>query len=444
MKLNVGIISIGFTNFRYDIAQDYLSKSIEILKLNDNINLIEESDILLEEIDIVNYLAEFKKKDLDLLICQVGTFSMGANMVNIIDKVGETPLFLCGFRDPIIKGYNTIPLNSLTGFNMFTSFLKKMNKKFSYVYGTLEEEHFFNKINNTIEALYVNKHLRNAKFCVVGSRVPGFYLSEVDQLGFRKKIGPEIVYWSVGSLVKQAKEISISRVNEEIGKFDKKVIITSTNEMVEKNIRIQLAIEDYKNANNISAFSIKCWPEFQELYGTAVCLVLSRLTNKGILTSCEGDITGLATMYIQYILTNKAPFFTDLVNISKQGTVKAWHCGQAPESLAESDVKYCEHPTMKNGLGVSVQFDMIKSEVNMSKLSEGNGEYKLFNLKGKSVETDRELEGSQTDLVFEKNIDEILEIIVEEGIEHHYSVIHENIEDILKEYCKWTDVKYLG
>ena len=47
-----------------------------------------------------------------------------SGLKNIIKKMQYTPLFLCGFRDPIVEDYNTIPLNSLTGFNMFTSFLK--------------------------------------------------------------------------------------------------------------------------------------------------------------------------------------------------------------------------------------------------------------------------------------------------------------------------------
>ncbi len=442
MKLKVGLLSIGFQNFRYDIANEYLNTTAKNLKESDKVELVYTDRVLMDEDDILDELDRFGGEQIDLLVCQVGTFTMGANVVNIIKKMQHTPLFLCGFRDPIVNDYNTIPLNSLTGFNMFTSFLKKFNKKFSYVYGTLEETKFMQKLNTTIDALFVKKELDNAKFCVVGSRVPGFYLSEVDQLAFRDVIGPRVSYWSVGQVVEAAKKIDPSRVDAEISSFTK-VSITTTSEMLEKNVRIYLAIKDYKEENNISAFSIKCWPEFQELYNTAVCFVLSKLTDNGIMASCEGDIPGLATMYIQHKLTNKIPFFTDLVNISQSGSIKAWHCGQGPESLADSDVEYCEHPTMKSGLGASVQYTMKKGNLNMTKLSEGSGEYKLFNLKGHSVEVDRELAGTQTDIVFDKDIDEILETIVEEGIEHHYSIIHEDLTDTLIEWCKWSDVKYI-
>jgi L-fucose isomerase-like protein len=161
------------------------------------------------------------------------------------------------------------------------------------------------------------------------------------------------------------------------------------------------------------------------------------------MASCEGDIPGLATMYIQHKLSGKIPFFTDLVNISQSGSIKAWHCGQGPESLADSSVEYCEHPTMKSGLGTSVQYTMKRDNLNMAKLSEGSGEYKLFNVKGHSVEVDRELAGTQTDIVFDKDIDEILDVIVEEGIEHHYSIIHEDLTEVLIEWCKWSNVKYI-
>lgn len=443
MKLKVGLISIGFQNFRTDIAKEYLGETADYLETLDNVELFYKKDVFMNEDDILEELDYFNTNQVDLLVCQVGTFTMGANVVNIIKKMQHTPLFLCGFRDPIVEDYNTIPLNSLTGFNMFTSFLKKFNKKFSYVYGTVKEEKFFSKMQTTIDALYVKKELDKAKFCVIGSRVPGFYLSEVDQLKFREVVGPRISYWSVGQVVEAAKKIDQTRVDEEIKTF-MNVKITTTSEMLEKNVRIYLAVRDYKEANNISAFSIKCWPEFQELYNTAVCFVLSKLTDSGIMASCEGDITGLATMYMQHVLSNKIPFFTDLVNISQSGSIKAWHCGQGPESLADSDVEYCEHPTMKSGLGTSVQYTMKTGDLNMSKLSEGSGDYKLFNLKGHSVEVDRELMGTQTDIVFDKNIDEILDTIVEEGIEHHYSIIHDDLTDTLIEWCKWSNIKYLG
>jgi hypothetical protein len=196
MKLKVGLMSIGFQNFRFDIANEYLIETAKRLEKNDKLELVYTDKVLMDENDVLLELDRLGGEQIDLLICQVGTFSMGANVVNIIKEMQHVPLFLCGFRDPIVEDYNTIPLNSLTGFNMFTSFLKKFNKKFSYVYGTLEEPKFMDKINTTIDALYMKKELNNAKFCVVGSRVPGFYLSEVDQLGFRDIIGPRVVCWS--------------------------------------------------------------------------------------------------------------------------------------------------------------------------------------------------------------------------------------------------------
>lgn len=444
MKIKVGLLSFGYRNFRYDIAQSYLEDTIKQLS-NIDIELIYCNHVLVDEGDGLNNIDMLGSAGLDLLIFQIGTFTSGDIMMEIIERFKEIPLFIWGFKDPIVEDYKTIPLNSLTGFNMFTSFLYKTKKKFSYAYSEYGNSETWQKLMDTIKAIKVKKELSKAKFCVIGSRVPGFYLSMIDEINFRDKIGPKIEFYSIGSLLKDANNIDSVEVEKEMTKLYSKFKISAVLEMVEKNIRIELAILNYVVKNNVDAVSIKCWPEFQELYGCAVCSVLSRLNDKGIIASCEGDVAGLATMYIQYKLTNKVPFFTDLGTITKDGNMKAWHCGQGPSSLAEdpSKVEYTEHPTLGNGYGVSVQFKMKKSDITMCKLKEDFNGYKLFVAAGKTVDADRELTGTQTDIRFNLDINEILRVIVEEGIEHHYSIVHENISRELREFCKWMNIEII-
>ena len=46
--LNVCFMSIGFPNFRYDIAQKILGKSLEWMRQNESINLIECCKVLIQ------------------------------------------------------------------------------------------------------------------------------------------------------------------------------------------------------------------------------------------------------------------------------------------------------------------------------------------------------------------------------------------------------------
>lgn len=442
--MKIGLLSFGFPNFRYDIAQGYLERSIKYFKEKKH-DIVYKENILIEEDQIKNALDEIKKENVDLLIIQCGTYSHGSAMVKVIDLFKETPLLLWGFREPYIEGYRGLPLNSLCGLNMFGSFLKKAHKDYSYVYGDIEDDEVYDKIDRVIKAIEVKTKLKQSRFCIIGGRVPGFYLSNVDELRFKFEIGPEIRYYSLASLLKDAEKISNERVEEEVAKMKDEAIIETTDEMLRKSARIYLAIKDFKEANRINAFAIKCWPEFQSLYNCSVCGVVSRLNNEGIMTSCEGDISGLATMYIQYLITNEPSFFVDLVNVNKEGIAKVWHCGPAPICLARKncEVKYIEHPTIKNGIGFATEFKMKQGKVLMIKLSEKEKGYVLFMAKGKSVEEDRDLVANQADIMFDIPSKKVIDTIMENGIEHHYAIVYQDIEEELTEVCKWLKIKVI-
>lgn len=442
--MKIGLLSLGFPNFRYDIAQDYLKISIEKLK-SSRYELFYKENILIEEDKIDNALNEIKNRNVDLLIVQCGTYSFGSAMAKVIELFRETPLLLWGFREPYVEGFRGLPLNSLCGLNMFGSFLKKAGKEYSYVYGNLDEDKVYEKIDRVIKAIEIKTKLKKSRFCIIGGRVPGFYLSNVDELRFRFEIGPAIEYYSLAGLLEDANKIACDRVKEEVCKIKGEAVIETTDEMLEKSARIYLAIKDFKEANKIDAFTIKCWPEFQSLYNCSVCGVVARLNNEGIMTSCEGDVTGLATMYIQYLITNEPSFFADLVNVNEEGIAKVWHCGPAPICLARAncEVKYTEHPTIKQGMGFATEFKMRQGRLLMLKLKEGKQDYSLFIARGTGVEEDRDLVANQADIKFDTPSEKVIDIIMENGIEHHYAIVYRDIEEELMEVCKWIGIKVL-
>lgn len=441
--MKIGVISLAFPNFRYDIARKYLLESIERLDVGGH-EIICCKEALMTEQAISAELAALKQQNIDLLIVQCGTYSFGSSMMEIIEVFAHTPLLLWGFQEPVIERFTGLPLNSLCGLNMFASFLHKMQKPFSYVYGGVDDERVYTKARRVIKAIEMKTRLRAMRFCVIGGRVPGFYLSNIDEIEFRKHIGPEIVYYSIAALLKDAETIDSDLVQKEKAKIIGEVCeMTSTDEMVEKTARLYLAIRAFQVENRIDAFSIKCWPEFQSLLQCSVCGVVSRLNNENTMTSCEGDISGLATMVMQNLATDSPCFFADLVNINDEGVVKTWHCGSSPVCLARSSAKtkYTEHPTIKQGMGIATQFSMKLGRVTMMKLKESQNGYKLFMAKGTGIEEDRELDANQLDIQFDAPSETVIETIMLHGIEHHYAIAYGDITDTMLEACKWIGIE---
>jgi len=444
MKLNVGILSLGFPNFRWDIANSYYKESVDELKKNTKLNITCPSDIIIDLKELEAEFENFKRDKIDMLFIQCGTYSHGDALMQILKEFKGTPIFMWGFPEPKLEGARDLPLNSLCGLNMYASFLKKLNVKFSYAYGEFGDLDKRKKLEDMFDALLAKKKLKNSRYCIVGGRVPGFYLSNVDEMKFRDEIGPEIIYYSVAKLLKDAKEIPDDVAAKELNLTLNEVDRVSVNsDKLLKTAKVYKALENFKEINNIDCYAIKCWPEFQELENMAVCGVVSKLNNRGILTSCEGDIAGLATMHLQKILGEETPFFADLVNINNEGILKGWHCGTASHSLGKpGTLEYCEHPTIKNDVGVAIEMELKLGKMTMSKLSEGD-RYRLFLSKGEGVQVDRDLSGVQGDFKLNRGIEEVLDGIIENGIEHHFSIVYSDIESKMKEYCKWTGIEVL-
>lgn len=422
--LKVGCICIGYPNFRYDVARGNFHKVLEYLEQQE-LELYSNTEVLITEDDIEVALDEMSKKNIDLFVLAIGTYSYGSALMQYLEKIKGAHLLLWAFREPILEGFTGLPLNSLCGLNMYTSFLKRMGKTdFSYLYGGAEELGTRKQLSAILHAAQIKKELRNARFCIVGGRVPGFYLSNVDELRFREAIGPELVYYSLACLLEDAKELPQEIVDAEVKKTASLVnTCTASGKSQQSSARIYLALRNYARRNGISGFALKCWPDFQELMEVAVCGVVSRLNQEGLLTSCEGDVTGLATMFMQSRMTADPVFLTDLVNITEDGTVKLWHCGSASPALAAdaAQTTYESHPTMKHIDGMAARLDLKPGCVLLCKLSEDTP-YKLLAAEGDCICPDRVLDGNQGDIRIKGDGRKLLELIVEEGIEHHYSI----------------------
>ena len=60
-------------------------------------------------------------------------------------------------------------------------------------------------------------------------------------------------------------------------------------------------IEEHKGSREHVVVAGKCWPAFQTQFGCVPCYVNSRLTRRGIPVSCEVDIYGALSEFIELL-----------------------------------------------------------------------------------------------------------------------------------------------
>lgn len=440
--MKIGLISYGAAVNCYHIAQGYLDETVRWLE-GFPYELLAIEKLILENEANAAAIQRLRAERPDALIVQIGTFAQGNMFMELLMGLEDVPVFVWGFNDPIVESWPTIPLNSLTGMVMMTSYLKKLGKKFSYGYGDFRDEKVREKVTIFLDAIRIKMELRRAKYAVIGGRAPGFYRCAVDELRFRKQVGPEIEYVSLASVLESAGCIEEERVHKCLAELREKMSMGVADVALERSVRLKLAILDYVREHDIEGLTMKCWPELQSIYQCAGCGALSWLNDEGITACCEGDITGLATMDILRRITGKSVFFADLVASPDMGGVKAWHCGFGPEGLAREPegVRYVEQATMRNGIGVGVQYEMREGRLSMCKLSEQEEHYAMFLAGGTGVKTDRELLGVQTDIRLDAGFEKALEVIIENGFEQHYGIVHADVDAQMRELAKWMDIQ---
>lgn len=441
-KLRVGYACLARLTFDGEYAREIMQRSLKVLATMD-VELVHLDELTVTEEDAEAMASHFNSQNIDVAVIQYGTFSLGALMPMLADRL-SVPIVIWGVPEPSLDG-TRLRLNSLCGVNMNAHTLMRLGRKYETVFCLPEDAPA--ELEPLFRTLHCLSRLRRVRMGLVGYRVPGFYTSNCDELEMRRRLGPEVHH------------ITLAEVYDEAAKTDE----TARKQLVEagcaaacsvevdtaefdKAAGVYLALKELTAKYDLDALAVKCWPEFPMDYGVAACWAVSRLNDDGIMTSCEGDVYGLVTMLMGNFLTGKTPMFADLVAIDdEQNMGIGWHCGAAPTCLASDaqGVAVCKHPNVGGGgkTGVTVTFPIRGGgPATMVRLGVGPDGLRLFFAGGEAVDPGPILRGNPAGIRFDTPVRRVLEIILDEGMEHHYAMIHGDIRAELRLMAKWLDM----
>ncbi len=440
-KVNTGFMSVAEMMLDVDRARNIAHESVKMLQRL-GAEVIQPEDLVtnLKEAEIAG--ERFRSKDIDVLIIQHGTFSLGYLSIEVVRSL-DVPLVLWGIPEPPLNG-SPYTCGSMVGLIMHASAITKLGKRFKFIHGFAEDKELQKELRKFIKILETKKKLRHSKVGLLGYRTPGFYGSNFDELIVKSKIGPEIIHVDLSEILDKVEEISQKEAEKslkEVLRRGYKVVDVSREELM-TSTKIYLAIKRISQELELDSIAIKCWPELRDFREMGVCFVSSRLTDEGIMTSCEADVNGVLSMMTQNTLTEKVPFFCDLVQVDeKKNEILFFHCGNAPCSLVNPNYNVSLRQFFLGKGGVTVEFPLKPGRVTLAKLSSAKRTYKMFVTTGEAVQTGQVIRGTCVNVKLDSNVNKILEIILKEGIEQHYSMVYEDIKDELIQFCDLMGIK---
>jgi L-fucose isomerase-like protein len=233
-------------------------------------------------------------------------------------------------------------------------------------------------------------------------------------------------------------------------------IFSMVDELKDDDPDVVKTITDIKNKADTSALSeeqlkrmakievvMKGWAYQMKLVGLGVGFevppyIQGRLIDQGIMVGFEVDIMGCLTMLMHYSasLRTKFPYLIDwnLKHPEKKNIFLVWHVGNAPPSMAESEVRL-------DSEGMS-HFKLKSGPVTFSRIVEYDGNFKMLISKGKLLSLGEEGDARYTWAWAEvEDLAKLYTTIGKEGFVHHASMIYDNYNHAIKDACFFLGIQ---
>lgn len=441
-KLKIGFVTTVSGRWPRELPRERKKKYDEYLKkAYPDYEFCFTEDIVDDKVTLKNACDKFKAFGVDIVLLMFGAFSGDDYACGLYDEL-KTPIIFWSLREPDLHG-GRILANALVAATMNSASVKRLGGKTHFVLGNESEPHAKAELDALFSAYALKKTMSQVTFGLLGYRPTAFYNSAFNEALIRRTFGVKIEETDLKVLFDKAESYSKEEVNAELSRIAIPISSNLPKGYIETHARLCLATREVFAEQGYDYAALKCWPEMGALHATP-CAVIGRLADEGVHLICEGDVDAGLTYAAENILSGKAGFITDLIDINEEENyVTFWHCGNAAPSLISCDCtpEIANHPLA--GQGTAIRAVLKKGEITFARFCDINGKYVLFVGKGYGVNTDMYTPGAMINVKLARPVKEVIYEIVEKGIPHHYALTWGDYVDELKAYARLLNIEII-
>ena len=181
----------------------------------------------------------------------------------------------------------------------------------------------------------------------IGARTTAFKTTRFDEIGLQKH-GITVESFDLSELIYMvdkmedddekviAKKAALSAYTNFSG-------VPSANQLT--LAKISVAIDWYIETYHLDALAIRCWNEMETIMRVCPCVLLSELNDRGIVTSCEIDLTSAIAMRAMALASEELTAVLDWNNNygDDENKVILFHCGSTAQGLMTEKGTVTEH-----------------------------------------------------------------------------------------------------
>jgi len=382
----------------------------------------------------------FKREGIDLLVICEGTYFPDYMPIQTMEFVPEVPVLVLltqpqdhvtadmDYRDAIHHSFGVVGAVQLTGA------FRKMGRRFEIIVAALNDPAIYDKVADYARVVTTAKTLRFMNLGILGLTFQGMYDLELDKTMLKSKIGPNIFYIELGELIATWKQIDAKEGTALAEKLLAAYTLDGPNrEDINKACRLGLAMEQVAEKYRLDGISHLCQHLIHVETGTTPCYANTRLIEKGVMVTCEGDIGNLVAMCILYQLTGGVIYQGEWGMFDvKENAMLFVHHGAGSPKLAKSPADVRITPTGEKwgftGQGASFRYTGKPGPVTLCSLIFDTGGWKILITGGEAIDVPcRPYWGEQFTIRMNRPITEYLECLCREGVTHHAAMVYGNV-----------------
>jgi len=388
-------------------------------------------DLVADEASAVQAANFFQHRDPDLILAVVITWSFDHLSVRILKEI-ERPLAILA-----VPGIRS---GSIVGAHQLGSYLTDLGSEHNVFYGPPERSDTFLPLAVYARAAAAKRRLESGKLGFIGRRTPGMTPIAFDEVEITRSFGPQVVSYGWEEIESLADAVPPASIQEVVQRLKTlAATVESTEQALERSLRIYLALRTLSEENGILALGLGCYPH----YAGIACIITGLLSEDGIPTACEGDMNSAILMYLLQQFSGEPVHFGEFLEIDeRENTIVTSHCGCASPSLAARPQAIALTPVRLFERGVCIKFPAKPSpNVTFANLVGRRGTYRLCAVEGSAVETEMVFEGNPVKVKPEVGLETLLGVINEHGFGHHWMLGYGRVGSELRSFCRLSGIK---
>ncbi len=439
--MKLGILPLGRPTFDVPFAEENLTAMLVRLQAAGH-EIIGPRDLLFDEAATRAGIETLQAAGVDhVLVLQV-TFT-DASMTVAIGAAFDVPMSIWAVPEPRLGG--RLRLNAFCGLNLASHALGLNKRAFGWLYADPNAQ-----IDDDLAALLagermagrlalapvpevtdtgraIAKAVNGQRIARIGEHPAGFDTCAYDKANMKALSGVEVDELALEDLFDLARAVPDAAAAEVRAQADAQLdgLEEVDPEELDRSLRLKVGLDTLKEQGGYSAFAIRCWPETFTEYGGAVCGPASMLGEARVPCACEADVYGALTQMVLGAAADAPVFLTDLVDMdSADNTGVVWHCGQAPISMIDPDVRAeaTIHTNRKQPL--LYQFPLKAGEVTLMRISQAFGRPHMVLSHAQMLKRPMAFTGTSGVVQFARPADVVLGDIIASGLEHHMALAY--------------------